>query len=202
MSKGDNALIHNRRSIRVKGYDYTQPGYYFITLVAKNRYCIFGSIAESDIKLNEIGELVVSCWLRIPDNFEHTTLDEFILMPNHLHGIIVIEEAVGMGEAFGGIPQNVDNISSLNASPLQPIGTKSGSLGAIIQNFKSVSTRIVNKQFFKPGNKIWQRNYFERIIRNERELNAITCYIQQNPIRWQVDRENLDAVIQKMNHIP
>ena len=103
-------------------------------------------------------------------------------MPNHLHGIILVHESVGKGEAFAvTIPSMVDT-RSVNASPQRPKGTRPGSLGAIIQNFKSTSTRMVNKKYSESGNKLWQRNYHERIIRNDRELNAIRQYIRDNPL--------------------
>ena len=191
MTKGYNSEKHHRRSIRVKRYDYSQPGAYFVTLIAKNRKCIFGRVEGNHIRLNEIGELVVNCWLRIPNHFgKKTNLDDFVLMPNHLHGIIFIYEALGKGEASPGIVTSPIESISGDASPLQPRGTQSRSLGAIIQNFKSISARQVNRLYFEPGNKIWQRNYYERIIRNEGELNAIREYILDNPINWEQDQEN------------
>jgi REP element-mobilizing transposase RayT len=190
MSKGYDSKKHHRRSIRVKRYDYSQPGAYFVTLVTQNRVCLFCDVEGSQIQPNEIGELIMKCWLRIPNHFDNTKLDEFVLMPNHLHGIIFIHEALGKGEASPGIVTSpIENISG-DASPLQPRGTQSRSLGAIIQNFKSISTRQMNRLYFEPGNKIWQRNYYERIIRNERELNAIRLYIRDNPLNWELDKEN------------
>ena len=105
-----------------------------------------------------------------------------------------IEAALGKGEVFAGNAPNEVETQSANTSPLRlrPRGTKPGSLGAIIQNFKLVSTRFVNKRFYEAGNKIWQRNYYDRIIRNERELNAIRQYIRDNPLYWEQDVENPD----------
>ncbi len=181
---------HHRQSIRLKGYDYSQPGTYFVTLVAQNRERIFGTVEGNQIRLNEIGELVVNCWLSIPKYIDIARLDEYVLMPNHFHGIINIDESYGKGEASPGIITSPIESISGDASPLQPRGTQSRSLSAIIQNFKSVSSRHVNRLYFKPGNKIWQRNYYERIIRNERELNAIRRYIRDNPLNWELDKEN------------
>ena len=181
---------HHRQSIRLKGYDYSQPGTYFVTLVAQNRERIFGTVEGNQIRLNKIGELVANCWLSIPKYFDIARLDEYVLMPNHFHGIINIDESYGKGEAsLGIITSPIESISG-DASPLQPRGTQSRSLGAIIQNFKSVSTRKANRLYFEPGNKIWQRNYYERIIRNDRELNAIREYILDNPLNWALDKEN------------
>jgi REP element-mobilizing transposase RayT len=191
---GYDPEIHHRRSIRYDGYDYTLPGAYFVTLLCYGRQCLFGEIRENSIDLSQIGILVSRFWLRIPNHFELASLDEFILMPNHIHGIIWIHEADGKGKAFAKFNLDLDEPTSANALPLRQVGSKSGSLSSIIQNFKSVSTRIVNKQFFKPGNKIWQRNYFERIIRNERELNAIRQYIRDNPLNWETDKENAGKI--------
>lgn len=181
---------YHRQSIRLKGYDYSLQGGYFVTLVAKDRECNFGMIEGSQIRLNKIGELVILCWLRIPNHFGNTKLDEYVLMPNHFHGIIIIEEAQGKGEASRLINSGGKISFPMDASPQRLIGTQPGSIGAIVQNFKSVSTCRVNKIYIEPGNKIWQRNYFERIIRNERELNAIRQYIRDNPLKWELDKEN------------
>ena len=174
----------------MKGYDYSFPGTYFVTLLSHGRECIFGEIKEGMIRQSDIGELVNDCWLGIPNYFDNTNLDEFVLMPNHLHSIIFIHEALGKGEASPGIIASPIESIFGDASPLQPRGTQSRSLSAIIQNFKSVSSRHVNRLYFKPGNKIWQRNYYERIIRNARELNAIREYIRDNPLNWELDKEN------------
>lgn len=181
---------HHRRSIRMKGYDYSLPGAYFVTLLSHRRACLFGEIEKGQIYQSDIGMLVIECWLRIPANFNNTRLDEFVLVPNHLHGIIIIDETYGKGEAFAETIPGMGDTKSANASPQQPKGTQPGSLGAIIQNFKSVSTRMVNKRYFESGNKLWQRNYHERIIRNDRELNAIRQYIRDNLIFWESDNEN------------
>ena len=179
---------HHRRSIRMKGYDYSQPQAYFVTLLFHSRTCIFGEIKEGINRQSDIGKLVIDCWLRIPNYFNDIGLDEHVLMPNHLHGIILIQDSIGKGEASLGIKINpVDSISG-DASPLRPKGTRPGSLGAIIQNFKSVSTRMVNKKYFESGNNLWQRNYHERIIRNDRELNAIRQYIRDKPLNWELDK--------------
>ena len=180
----------NRQSTRMKGYDYTLPGAYFVTIISQNRMCLFGDIEKGEVKLSKIGQLVISCWKGITDKINNIVFDEFVLMPNHLHGIIFILESDGKGEAFSDLNTSMCVLSSENASPLRPRGTQSGSLSAVIQNFKSVSTRMMNKRYFKPGNKIWQRNYYERIIRNDRELNAIRQYIHNNPLNWVRDLEN------------
>jgi REP element-mobilizing transposase RayT len=173
----------HRRSIRLKGYDYTQPGAYFVTLVTADRACLFGEILEGEIWPNPIGKIVEKCWYDLERHFPTISLDEFILMPNHLHGIIC------MGEASASLKRNFQPVFAADASPQRPIGTAPGSLGAIIQNFKSVSTRKINQVLGNSGQKVWQRNYYERIIRDEAELNRIRQYILNNPIRCELDNE-------------
>ena len=183
---------HHRRSIRMEGYDYSLPGAYFVTLLSHGRACLFGEIEGGIIRQSDIGKLVSDCWLRIPNYFNDIGLDDYVLMPNHLHGIILIHESVGKGEAFAETILSMVDTRSANASPQRPKGTRPGSLGSIIQNFKSVSTRMVNKRYFESGNKLWQRNYHERIIRNERELIAIRQYILNNPLNWELDKEKIN----------
>ena len=186
MSKFDAQKYH-RRTIRLKGYDYSQPGTYFITLVTLQREPLFGEIVNSEMRLNPLGKLVEKCWLTISIHFPLARLEEFVIMPNHLHGIILL----CTGEAFAGnafiLPINP---KPADASPQPPIRTKSGSLGAIIQNFKSVGTRLANSRYFNPGNTLWQRNYYDHIIRNEAELTRIRQYIRTNPLQWEIDQEN------------
>jgi REP element-mobilizing transposase RayT len=187
---GDDPEKYNRHSIRMKGYDYSLPGAYFVTLISFHTEYLFGEVKNGELLQSDIGGLIKDCWMGLPIFFEHIRLDEQVLMPNHLHGIIIIDTALGKGEAFSDIEPIEVEAESENASPLRPRGTQPGLLGAIIQNFKSVSTRMANKRYFEPGNKIWQRDYYERIIRNERELNAIRQYIRDNPLNWDLDSEN------------
>ena len=194
---------HHRCSIRLKGYDYTQPGAYFVTLVAWGRACLFGEIDGETMRLNPVGEVVQHAWLRLPSFFP-IRLDAYVVMPNHFHGIICMGEASaeralpGMknspGRCFaptteGALPGM--KIVPADASPQPPKGTEPGSLGAIIQNFKSTSTRSVNQINASPGIPLWQRNYFERVIRDEAELGRIIAYIQANPAHWREDTELL-----------
>jgi putative transposase len=187
---GDDPEKYNRHSIRMKGYDYSLPGAYFVILISFHTEYLFGEVKNGELLQSDIRGLIKDCWMGLPIFFEHIRLDEQVLMPNHLHGIIIIDTALGKGEAFSDIEPIEVEAESENASPLRPRGTQPGLLGAIIQNFKSVSTRMANKRYFEPGNKIWQRDYYERIIRNERGLNAIRQYIRDNPLNWDLDSEN------------
>jgi len=192
---------HHRRSIRLKGYDYTQSGAYFVTIVTHGRELLF-----DDPVLRRVAETM---WQRVPRHFPHVELDEWVVMPNHIHGIIVITAvgathstdnastaAGGLQDAEPGSARGASgNASPLpprhngNASPL-PCGPPSGSLGAIVGNFKSVTARRVNRIRKTPGAPVWQRNYYERVIHNERELNTTRQYIRDNPAHWAEDREN------------
>ena len=196
---------HHRRSIRLKGYDYTSPGAYFVTIGSQDRTCLFGDVVDGRMVLNVYGEVAHAMWERIPRHFAHVQLDAFIVMPNHLHGIIfIVDDTDGRGEAFhpisfdaedGTRAQRVPSAQGAggNPSPLRcrdghPAGAPSGSLGAIVGNYKSITTRRINRVRKAPGTRVWQRNYYERIIRNERGLDAIRRYIEHNPARWEEDR--------------
>ena len=164
----------HRRSIRMPGYDYTQPGAYFITLCVQQRECLFGVIDDAGMHQNPYGELALACWRAIPTHFTFVALDSFTLMPNHFHAVVVIT-------GNPGAPPT-------DAAPaLPPHGTAPGSLGAIVQNFKAVTTRTINARRGTPGQPVWQRNYYEHIIRGERDLHAIRDYIENNPLRWALD---------------
>ncbi|MBI5876675.1 MAG: transposase [Chloroflexi bacterium] len=183
-------IMHHRRSIRLRGYDYTQPGAYFMTIVTRGREHLFGAIVDGEMRLNEAGQLVADCWSRIPRHFPFAAVDSFIVMPNHLHGIIIIN-GDGRGEASTERSWTISG-ASVDASPLQPRphGTAPGSLAAIVQNVKSVSTRRINATRQADGSPIWQRNYYEHIIRSNTSLNRIREYIVDNPARWDTDSEN------------
>jgi len=170
--KETSASWQTRRSIRLRGGDYTQIGAYFFTICAHERACVFGTIADGAMNLNADGRIVWNCWHALPNHFPNIAPDEFIVMLNHVHGLIRIMEKTGDGE-----------ISS-------PRGTAPHSLGAILQNFKSVSARAIKRRRGVPGAKVWQRNYFERIVRDEKELIAIQRYILENPLRWPDDKNH------------
>lgn len=191
-----NPEKHQRRSIRLKGYDYTREGAYYFTICCHQRRCLLGEIEDGVIQLNIIGATVQSVWHSLPRHFPLIELDAFVIMPNHIHGIIFITDS--RGEAF--VPINEDTapqVSSPNASPFSgcndtspPCGTQSGSIGAILQNFKSVATRRVNRITRNSGT-LWQRNYYEEIIRNEKAYENIRRYIVENPLNWDEDEENI-----------
>lgn len=162
-----NPDIHDRRSIRLKDYDYSQPGAYFVTICTNNKECLFGDVINGAIQLNEMGIIAQQCWNSIPEHFPKTFLDEFIVMPNHIHGIIVI---------------NI--VGAKNLLPLQHHGT-SMTIGSMIRGFKIGVTKWAREN--AATHMPWQRNYYEHIIRSELELNKIREYIANNPLNWETD---------------
>ena len=195
-----NPHRNDRRSIRLKGYDYTSPGAYFLTLCTHQRQCLFGEIVDGVMHLNEWGKIVERDWLAIPNHNSHIELDEFVVMPNHFHGILIIGCT---GEAFASRSWMFPEDLGANASPLRmdgvdgsepgrgdgrPNGTQPGSIGAIVQTFKSQTTRKINRINQSKGRTLWQRNYYEHIVRNENALHRIRTYIQMNPRSWASDQ--------------
>ncbi|CAG0960755.1 hypothetical protein ANRL2_00843 [Anaerolineae bacterium] len=174
--------------MRLTGYDYTQAGAYFVTLVTHQRELLF---ADPILR-----RAVETLWQAIPKHSPAVALDEYVVMPNHMHGVLWITGA-GRGEALAhaiqptGIVSMSDILadmhSTANASPLRMLP---GSLSAVVGNFKSITTRRLNRIRRTPGEVVWQRSFHDRIIRNERELAAIRQYIRDNPANWEIDSEN------------
>lgn len=193
MAKFDSNIHHRpfgqaqgRRSIRLAGYDYTQAGAYFVTLVTWRRDCLFGEVVDGVMVLNDFGKIADECWRAIPEHFPQVELGAHIIMPNHGHGIILINDddsrnPVGAQHCCAPTPtgQN-DNPHKINVKP--------GSLGAIVRSYKSAVSYKINKQFNTTG--IWQRNYYEHIIRSDHEMDTIWKYMEANPASWAEDDEN------------
>ena len=169
-----NPEKHHRRSIRLKGYDYSQPGWYFVTIVTQDREMLFGEIANRQMKLNNAGRIVHAAWEWLVTQYHYVELGAWVIMPNHLHGIIVIVD-----DCRGGS----------RTAPTEPtIMKKRKSIGRIIGAFKTVSTKRINQMRNTPGAKLWQRNYYEHISRDENDLNRIRKYIIENPMKWPDDK--------------
>ncbi|MFH1360387.1 MAG: transposase [Candidatus Omnitrophota bacterium] len=162
--------MKNRKRNRLKNYDYAQAGYYFVTVCAQNREECFGKIVDSQMILNSCGAIAQTCWFDLPNHYHHCGLDEFIIMPNHIHGIVMIKNDVGTG--------------------FKPVPTyRRHSLSEIIRGFKTFSSKKINAS----GRKIrfhWQRSFYDSIIRNKKSLNTIREYMRNNPLRWEFDRNN------------
>ncbi len=196
----DRARRYHRRSIRLHGYDYTQPGAYFVTICTEGRACWFGEVRDGKMQLNALGEIVREEWFRTADVRPNVVLyrDEFVVMPNHVHGIIWIVE--DDGAAVVGATRRVAPTTRV-APTAPPHGPVSGSVGAIIGQFKSAVTKRINAQRGTPGAPLWQRNYYEHIIRDEESLNRIRQYILDNPRRWAYDRNNPAAVPSEVENV-
>ena len=181
---GFNPDMHHRRSIRLQEYDYSQNGYYFVTICTKHFIKYLGEIKNGKTELSKIGEIVKQCWGEIPRHFDNVTLDEMVIMPNHVHGIVVIDNnGIGHVGACHGMPLQQYGM------PLQQFGNpQSKSLSMIVNHFKSAVKRWCNKNNFPYFQ--WQRNYHERIIRNEIELYIKRRYIINNPVKWKFDKNN------------
>jgi len=159
---------HHRRSVRLQGYDYSELGAYFVTVCARDRKSVFGFIVDGEMRLNRFGEIVRETWEGLPEHYLSIKLGSFIIMPNHIHAVIIITGA------------------GLSPAPT-PAHTP---LPEIVQALKSFSTRRCNEISGRSGKSIWQRNYYEHIIRSEDELNQISEYVEANPAQWAEDEEN------------
>ncbi|MFM9945613.1 MAG: transposase [Bacteroidia bacterium] len=191
-----NPQIHHRRSIRLKGYDYSREGLYFITICCHNRECLFGEIYENfdlinskqQMVLNDAGKIANECWLQIPEHFPNVILHEHIIMPNHIHGII---------ELNGSLDAGIQNVGVQNFEPLPPpppLPQQQNafqkiiprSIGSIIRGYKIGVTKWFRKN--TDLQTVWQRNYYENIIRNEQSYQTIAEYIITNPEKWKEDK--------------
>lgn len=185
---------HHRRSIRLKGYDYSSEGAYYVTIVAQGRECLFGEIVDGEMILNDAGQMIVKWWNELPNKFPNIVLGEFVVMPNHFHGIIFIMETVG---ADLRVCPDDERVCPDDEEKGEHVGSPQQiPLSRIIQWFKTMTTneyiRGVNQLNWKPFvGKLWQRNYYEHIVRNEKDLQRIADYIVANPSRWDEDDNNL-----------
>lgn len=183
----NNRHHKNRRSIRLKGYDYSSPGEYFITICTRNRECLFGDVINGEMVLNDVGRIAKDFWYRIPERFDDIQLDAFIVMPNHIHGIIGIES---------NIEPDTHSVGAIHELPLRndKMDTETCRkhrrqmlLPKIIGWYKMNVSKRTNNILDNTGNPFWQRNYYEHIIRNEKSLERIRDYIINNPAQWEED---------------
>jgi len=180
--------VHHRRSIRLRDYDYSTAGAYFVTICTFERECLLGDVVNGEMRLNGMGQIVQDEWLRTAEMRNNIVLDEFIVMPNHFHGIIHIRDTVGAHCMRPDHNERTDVNRAHVGAPLRR--RKSGSIGSIIAGFKSAATKRINQLRDNPGTSVWQRNYYERIIRNDQELQTIQQYIVDNPATWQEDENH------------
>ncbi|BAY76754.1 hypothetical protein NIES25_32110 [Nostoc linckia NIES-25] len=175
---------HHRRSIRLKGYDYTQPGAYFITICTKARQCLFGNVVKGKMQLNCLGHIAFNCWQTIPDHFPHVELDSFVVMPNHLHGILIITNKPVGAQQCCALNQHLDCNTEKFGKPVND------SISTVIRSYKGVVSKRINIIWQTKGQSIWQRNFYEHIGREEKSVDNIREYILNNPQRWADDPEN------------
>ncbi len=194
-----NPKIHHRRSIRLAAYDYSSPGAYYITICTSCRKCLFGEIVSGRMRLNEAGLIVETWWWRIESKFPCVQTDTYVVMPNHFHGILLIGEASESeaGAAVAGQDPEEDFSGPLNVPGSGgPEGGHAGPpLPTIVQWFKTMTTNEYMQDERQEGwtplkPRLWQRNYFEHVIRSEQALNRLRRYIDDNPFKWEDDPEN------------
>lgn len=208
-----NPDIHQRKSIRLKNYDYSKEGLYFITICTENKEKLFGEIVNNNITLNNAGQMIEKIWFEIPKFYKGFKLHEFIVMPNHIHGIIEIIEKVGDDSHISPIIINnnshisPDSTASLtgkiqrthNVSNQQgeyrdsPLPRKQISISELIQRFKILTTNnyikmVKNNELPSFNKRVWQRNYYENIIKNEKRYLQVIEYIKNNPLKWEEDK--------------
>jgi REP element-mobilizing transposase RayT len=178
---------HHRRSIRLKGHNYTQPGAYYITLCTKARQCLFGDVVKGEMQLNSLGHIAFTRWQAIPDHFPHVELDAFVVMPNHLHGILVISDTDERARQC-----RAPTIKQNHSPKIEQFGKPvSGSIPTVIRSYKGAVTKRINLICnTKYTSLIWQRDLYEHISRDEESLHNIRQYIVENPWRWADDPEN------------
>jgi REP-associated tyrosine transposase len=229
----------HRRSIRLPHFDYTSGAAYFVTLCTLNRACLFGEVIDGAMQLNEAGRVAEAEWVRTAEMRPHAALDEFVVMPNHLHGIVVLRkdlvaqwrDADGAARSAAGAPHTNEGVregQGVRSTPLRdgesmvpgsaevvsgsPAGVRStplrdgetnrgdgqrslraprsGSLGSVLAGYKAAVTRALATLPSVAGASVWQRGYYEHVIRNDEDLDRIRRYITENPARWDLDREN------------
>jgi len=180
----ESSIPRHRRSIRLPTYDYSEPGAYFVTIVAYHRQPLFGQIENRILRLSRLGEIIHEEWLNSANIRMEVELDEFIIMPNHLHAIVWINDTAS-SLLFDNPSENPETLSGYKS----PKGPLKKSLGSLIAGFKSACTTRYNRNLQTYGLPIWQRNYYEHIIRDQPDLEQIRLYIQENPLHWEIDPE-------------
>jgi REP element-mobilizing transposase RayT len=183
-----SSTTHQRRSIRLPGYDYTLAGAYFITICTAGRECLFGDVSDGAMMLSPAGRIVEEQWLRSASLREELALDAFVVMPNHVHGIVMLAD-------------QPPRVGARGARPSRQLHLPGGSVGAFVSGFKASATRHVSQ--LRGGTaSVWQRNYYEHVIRDDRSLNRIREYIYDNPRRWMEDEYHPNATLQGARRAP
>jgi len=193
-----NPRMHHRRSIRLRGYDYAHPGSYFVTVCTHQRELLFGEVIDGQMHRNALGDIVHAEWYATERVRPEVRLDAFVVMPNHLHGILEITDVGARRRLAPDAHATTDDaetrapcrVPATEGTRGRPHGPAPGSIGAILGQIKSLTKKAINKTRRTPNSPVWQPNYHEHVIRNEKELQRIREYILNNPLRWPSDREN------------
>jgi REP element-mobilizing transposase RayT len=172
--------IHRRRSIRLQGYDYSQAGAYFVTICTQNRACLFGEIHNGEMQLNDVGMFVADEWVKTADTRNEIELDAWVVMPNHFHGIMVFNTPI-----VGAIHESP--LPGQSPLPMTVAQRRNMALPKLIGRFKMLSAKRINEWRRMEGTRLWQRGYWEHVIRTDESLNQIRQYITHNPAQWQMD---------------
>jgi REP element-mobilizing transposase RayT len=174
--------------MRLPRYDYAGQGAYFVTICTRERECIFGEVVDGGMQLNDMGRIVEEEWSCSSVVRKEIEMDAFVVMPNHIHGIVLIHaNPVG---AHGPLPGKGSHSGRVGAHGRAPLRRPPRSLGSFVAGFKASATKRINLLRRTPGRAIWHRNYYEHVIRGEKELDQIRRYIIENPLRWELDEEN------------
>jgi REP element-mobilizing transposase RayT len=190
--------MQERKNIRLKAYDYSQSGGYFLTMCAFKKLSLFGEIVDGRMELNECGRIVQQYWLEIPLHFKGIQLDQHVIMPNHIHGIIFMDDdrttwgnMPDSGTTSGGTPWRAPTHQGGRERFGKPL---SGSISTIVRSFKSSVTNRINEQRNISGACVWQRGFYDHVIRDVNDLKRIREYVLNNPSQWAMDDENLGQV--------
>jgi putative transposase len=198
------AALH-RRSIRLPGYDYAQPGAYFVTIVAAGRQCLFGHIEEGRMQLSDAGKVAQEQWAKLPGRFPMLELGAYVVMPNHVHGILVVNDHSRRGTAEDlqnleddpsrrrGTAEDLQNLddNSSRRAPTEEFGKpRPGSISTIVRSYKAAVTFRIHLMRGTSNTPLWQRNYYEHIIRDDKDWQRIHKYVESNPAMWEQDQEN------------
>ena len=174
--------MHRRKSIRLKEYDYSREGAYFVTICTYGKVCVFGEVMEEEVRLNDVGLIVEEEWLRTKEIRPEIELDAFIVMPNHLHGIVVIKDTPTDGQK-----------STVGTHGRVSLQRRSRSLSSLMAGFKSAATKRINEMRHTPRTPVWQSRFHDHIIRDGDDLDRIREYIIDNPLKWYLDEDNPHA---------
>ncbi|CAN5823278.1 transposase [soil metagenome] len=185
---------NRRKNLRLPTYDYRQPGAYFITICTHDISNLFGRVIDTKVELNPLGEIVREEWVKTAEIREQVRLDAFVVMPNHFHGILLID-AIDPTERHGVPSVATHRVAGTGDGPQRRRGPAKGSVGSIVGQFNSQSARRINLRRGTPGASVWKRNYYEHVVRSDRSLERIREYIDGNPAKWTEVRYYVEATL-------